>query len=1031
MSKELQNLLNELDLLENEAVYFYEDTMWNSSVSSETRKKLGKIHPSAIYIFNGAPYILFFDLTDNTDKELEQTIHKQVWSFDQAPLAFVIKGSEIKIYNAFAYEKLVKASGLQEIVLEDGVQRKDVFSFWKLQSGETWKWLQNYYKEKKQNDRIKRVHQKLFDNIKQVREWLNASDNNSEDNSNTLILRLIFIRYLIDRNVEMNLKFIPGETIVARRNSFSVLIKDTNALNEFFFELNTTFNGVLFKEEIALFQDQSEYLSWVFSEKDDPNKNTLFDGTEFYFNIFDFDIIPVEMISGIYESLLDPETKNADSAFYTPLFIVEHILTNTIDRYFERKENQNRSECKVFDASMGSGIFLVQAFRRMVDRELKITKKNNISKKRLSEIATNNLWGTDINLSAIKVACFSVYIAILDYEDPRTIMDQFHFKSLNFHQADFFETNEEHILNSQIKQVPFDFILGNPPWKKDKSEKHLEWVNARKIYGKKVKGEIEIAQDFLLRAIEFMKDNTECSLIVSSPIFYNISSTSRVFKNKFLTSTNVVSILDLSPVRRYIFEGKKTEINQKTGHNETKSLGGPALIITFKKTDGNFRESIIDHTSVKSNLFTKYYKALVIEKFDRKQISQSHFIDNEWMFKVALYGNTLDYRLLKKLEQNKTKIINLIDGRKLTKGAGILKGNANDYKPYPSIIDGKILENKDVATFYTYKANPETITEEESCIKSGRVDNLYKGYQILIKEQAKEESELVISYSKDYVFRKGIFGITSQDSAFVYELYGYLISDLYTYFIYSVSCAWGVATRPAIRQDEEYLSFPIVESNQKNELLKLVDEFLESFRVHYAQELLIGEVFINEIAKEKINEIINQTYQINGYEKDLIDYVLNVSRFQFQESKINRIVKKVSNNEDILAAYSDVFFSELKSIYPNEYMSVEIYNLDHFIALNFVFSNEKPIKNIDYKSKEKDEWTILKKIAQTASMSKLSKDIFIQKDIKGFETDSFYIIKPNEYKCWHRAMAWYDVAEIKQLIEADELEYLKENPDAI
>jgi hypothetical protein len=1028
MSNDLHNLLNELDLLRNEAVFFTNEENWKSLVSAETRKKLEKIKPTAIYIFDRNPYILFFDLIDNVDSEREQTIHKQVWSFDQAPLAFIVNREDIRIYNAFAYEKRTKDSGLQEIVLKEG-QRKEVFSFWNLQSGKAWKWLLENYKQKKQNDRIKRVHQKLFDNIKAVREHLTKTTTINDDFANIIILRLIFVRYLIDRNVEINPEFINGKTIVDRRISFSDLIKDQGKLTQFFIELNRIFNGVLFKDNITLSIDQAEYLSLVFSEKERFNQPTLCDDfKEFYFSIFDFNIIPVEMISGIYESLIDPETKNADSAFYTPLFIVEHILTNTIDKFFDREKNS--TECKVFDASMGSGIFLVQAFRRMVDREIALSGKN-LSKKRLSEIATNNLWGIDVNPSAIKVACFSVYIAILDYEDPGTIMDQFHFKDMNFHQADIFETDKYDKLNAQIKQVSFDFILGNPPWKKDKSLKHLVWVNERKIYKDEITGKIEIAQNFLLRVREFMTENTVCSLIVTSPIFYNISSTSKTFKNEFLTTTNILSILDLSPVRRYIFDGKKVEINEQTGTKKTKSISNPALIITFKKTDGRFRESIIEHTSVKSNFFTKHYKTLVVEKFDRKQIQQSHFIDNEWMFKVALYGNTLDYRFLKRLEQNKERILNLIDGKKVVKGAGILKGNINDHEPYPSIIDKNILENEDVDIFYTYKAKPKTVKKEESCIKSGRVDNLYSGYQILIKEQAKEESELVISYSKDYVFRKGIFGITSQDPALICDIYGYMISNLYTYFIFSISCAWGVSTRPQIRQNEEYLSFPIAESNQKDELIRLVDVFIEPFRAFYSQELPMGNIPINKKAKQQIDEIINETYQVNGYEKDLIDYVLNVSRYQFQESKINKVIKPVREKDDIIEAYTEVFFSELEPFYPNEHLSVEVYNLNHFIALNFVFSNKAPINKINYKTKEKDEWEVLKKIAQTTSISQLSKDIFIQKNVNGFEENSFYIIKPNEYKCWHRAMAWYDVAEIKQLIEADELEYLIENPDAI
>jgi hypothetical protein len=1030
MSNDLQILLNELELLKNDAVLFLNEEKWKSLVSAETRKKLEKIKPTAIYVFDGNPYILFFDLIENIDPEHERTIHKQVWSFDQAPLAFIVKPDDVRIYNAFAYEKSLKTQGLQEIHLKDGEYKK-IFSFWNLQSGKAWKWLQENYTKKKQNDRVKRVHQKLFDNIKAVREYLKKSNVISDDAANILILRFIFIRYLIDRNVEINPEFINGKTIVDRRISFSDLIRNQEKLTLFFVDLNRIFNGVLFKDDILLSTDQTEYLSLVFSEKERFDRPTLFDDfKEFYFSIFDFNIIPVEMISGIYESLIDPETKNADSAFYTPLFIVEYILTNTLDKFFDRLENQNKSECKVFDASMGSGIFLVQAFRRMVDREIKLSGKSNLTKKRLSEIATKNLWGIDINPSAIKVACFSVYIAILDYEDPGTIMDTFHFEDLNFKQADFFETDEKHPLNSQIKPIRFDFILGNPPWKKDKSEKHLAWINERKIYKEQISGKIEIAQNFLLRARDFMTEDTVCSLIVTSPIFYNISSTSRTFKNEFLTTTNISGILDLSPVRRYIFDGKKIEINEQTSKKTIKSLSNPALIITFKKTNSYFRESVIEHTSVKSNFFTKHYKALVIEKFDRKRILQSHFIDNEWMFKVALYGNTLDYRFLKRLEDHEDRVIDLIDGKNIIKGAGVLKGSMNDYEPYPSIIDKNILENENVKAFYTYKEKPKTVSESESCIKSGRVDNLYNGHQILIKEQAKEESELVISYSKDYVFRKGIFGVASQDSKLIYRIYGYLISDLYTYFIFTISCAWGVSTRPQIRQNEEYLSFPIVESNQKDELVRLVGNFIDPFRAFYSQELPMGNPPVNKEVKQQINMIINETYQINGYEKDLIDYVLNVSRYQFQESKINKVTKPVRKNDGTVEAYADVFFSELEPIYPNEHLSVEVYNLDHFIALNFVFSTEKPIEKIEYKTKEKDEWTILKKIAHTASISKLSKDIFIQKNVIGFEENSYYIIKPNEYKCWHRAMAWYDVAEIKQLIEADELEYINQNPDA-
>lgn len=1019
----LYRLLSELELISNDTVIFSDEKDKWDILSVETQKKLSKIKPDAVYVHSNIPFILFFDLSDKSDLHREKKIHKQVWSFDQAPLMFVIKNEDIKIYNAFAYERNIKehSGKLEELPIKTNYV-KDIFSFWNLESGNTWTILQEQYLNSKgRNDYKKRVNQKLFENIKYVREHLAEE---LFDCANTLILRLIFIRYLIDRNVQIDPKYISGNSIVEKRISFSKLIKDNVRLNAFFEELNRVFNGVLFKENIEISVDQATFLSYVFDEKENRQEVTLFDDTpDFYFDIFDFNIIPVELISGIYESLITEETRNADSAFYTPLFLVEHILSQTVDKFLDEK----RSECTVFDASVGSGIFLVQTFRRMVEREITLSGKSHLSKERLSEIATKNLWGIDINPEALKVARFSIYIAILDYEEPSSIMDKFHFGDLNLYEADVFELDKNHILNTKIKtkDQKFDFILGNPPWKKDKTAKHLEWVNENNIYGKKVKGEMEIAQDFLLRIREFACEKTICSLIVSSPIFYNISTTAKQFKEQFLTSVDVISIFDLSPVRRYIFEGRKTEIDETTRKKTSKTISNPALVITFKKTTGNYRESLIEHTSVKSNIFTKLYKVLVVEKFDRKRIKQHYFIDNSWMFKVALYGNALDFLLLKKIERI-TTLKGWCKEKSITSGAGILKGTPK--KVYSELINLPVNENDSIKQYYTPKSNV-LLSENEVYLESGRTLSLFDKNKLLIKEQAENESDIVISYNYNAsVFRKGVFGLSSDNIEILNTLYSYLISDIYTYYIFISSCAWGVSTRPQIRFKEEFLSFPFIEVKNKEILIQLVEDFLSPLKRYYSQDLPMGVPPINLGAKQAINNIINETYGItdDGYEKDIVDYVLNVSRYQFQESKQDRITRKVSYNETVLSDYVNVFFSELESIYTDEYIVAEIYHLNHFIAINFVFTELKPENKIIWINDKTDEKQILEKIAKTSSVSKISKEIFIQKDVKGFEQDSFYIIKPNEYKCWHRAMAWYDVSEIKSMIEDDEINLLNE-----
>lgn len=1066
MKESLKIVLDQLDLIENKAVFFRnkDDGEVFDGFSSDTNKKLDVIKPDAFYVFNKQPFVLFFDLTSNIDVEKETEIHKKVWSFDNSPIIFVIKDTDVSVYNALNFEK---DKGLEIIKLTEK-ERNKKFSFWNLQSGEAFEW---FYEKHKKTVLKKRVNQQLFENIKQTILLLKNNYDLEESLAKILVLRLIFIRYLIDRKIKIDTSFIKGneDNVTLRRKSLSELIEDPKQLVVFFDYLNKRFNGVLFKKSnIELTFAQSNILSKLFDPDgiSDSDQTKLFFGFDFQYDVFDFGIIPVELISGIYETLLDEETKNATSAVYTPPFLVEYILTETVDKYF--KENKSTSECKIFDPAMGSGIFLVQGLRRMIDREKELNPNddNQTFGEKIKEIAERNLFGIDINEEAINVACFSIYVALLDYQEPGNI-DQYIFPNLkdkNFFKTNFFvrdaKENDSEAKKLEISTYSnnlglisskkLDFILGNPPWKRDKSDYHIGWLNENNIYLKREEGEKEIALSYLMRANDFMTKDTVCSLIVTSTIFYNVSDTIRYVKSNFFKNNSIQSILDLSAVRRLVFDGEKRVPRKDRNKNlildkngnvlyKNQKIISPALNIQFKQFDREYSENNPIHfKSIKSNkFFDKFTKALVIEKFDYKKILQKHFTENQWMFKVALYGNTLDYLFLKRLEQNKKRVISLIDGENVYKGSGILKGTPKEN--FNFLVGLPINENSQIKNIYTSNNEKYLLTSKDVFLESGRDINLFNGTKILIKEQAVDETFLGISFNQnESVFKKGIFGINSCDEKFIKKLYSYFLSDIYTYYIYLISGSWGTSTRPQIRLDDEYLSFPFIEPNdvQKNKLVLLVDKLLKPYKDFYNE--YPNNVYEGEPSKEVLNEInsiIEEIYQISGYEKDLIDYVLNVSRYQFQESK-QHLVSSFNNSDHrnkelVLERYADVYIQEFEKIYDDEFIQVEIYLLDYFIAMNFIFLNKKPSERIIYPD-NKDEKQVLKSLANSLSISQITNakdsehNLFIQKDIKGFEKNSFYIIKPNEYKCWHRAMAWYDVAEFKEAIQKAEVEHLNE-----
>lgn len=170
-NSELHKLLIKLNL-ENTVFYKNEqDGSYDFDFHPDILNKIKRISPDAVYVFNNQPLLLFFDLTNSDDLNKESEIHKKVWSFDNSPIVFILKDKDISIYNALNYIKNKDGRGgyLQEIEISEE-ERDEKFSFWSLQSGETWAWFQDEYLSKK-NENQTRVNQRLFQNIKDVRNY--------------------------------------------------------------------------------------------------------------------------------------------------------------------------------------------------------------------------------------------------------------------------------------------------------------------------------------------------------------------------------------------------------------------------------------------------------------------------------------------------------------------------------------------------------------------------------------------------------------------------------------------------------------------------------------------------------------------------------------------------------------------------------------------------------------------------------------------------------------------------------------------
>jgi len=78
--------------------------------------------------------------------------------------------------------------------------------------------------------------------------------------------------------------------------------------------------------------------------------------------VFGVHYIPIETLSVIYEQFLHAEDKGKDAgAYYTPVPLVNFMLQEM------EEHSPLRPGMRVLDASCGSGAFLVQCYRRLIE----------------------------------------------------------------------------------------------------------------------------------------------------------------------------------------------------------------------------------------------------------------------------------------------------------------------------------------------------------------------------------------------------------------------------------------------------------------------------------------------------------------------------------------------------------------------------------------------------------------------------------------------------------------------------------------
>jgi hypothetical protein len=1001
--KGLKEIFERLGMNDQNGLFLTAKENWKSMLPARIVGLLlkDKLRPEAFFCIDNKPIVLFYNSPKNKDG-----LFKAIWNFNESPVVIINEPDTVGIFNGLSYLKEEKTLAK----LEDE-SKLNVFSYFKLVTGKTWQDYENKFKY--QN----RVDYKLLENIRAARDILVNDYEIDSSLSNALIGKCIFIRYLIDRHVRI--KF-DGTLREWKNDEFCSLLSNKTRTIRFLNYLKDQFNGEAFLLEDSNLKEIPGEAFGVLSR--------LMQGTEIatgqmsLFDIYDFSIIPVEFISNVYEHFIGEENQAKKGAYYTPVFLVDYILTETVEKYFDG--NPEEYNCKVLDPACGSGIFLVEALRRMIEHYKDINKITSTRTKSfkdiLRKITEENIYGIDQDENAINVAVFSIYLALLDYQDPKDI-ENFKFPKLinkNFFTNDFFDLDAD--FNNIIKTINFNFILGNPPWKRgsDKNALFMKYIKARK---KRESSEAngkpqatisnnEIAQAFLLRTSDFSTTQTRCALIVTSKTFYNLNG--KDFRKYLLHNYFIDKFFELAPVRREVFD-----------RSNDPSIA-PAAILFFHYAHGDATDkNVIKHIALKPNRFFSLFKIFMLQRNDYKQVIQYRLIKHDWLWKTLVYGSYIDFNFIKRLKDDYTTIDKIIyNENKFLVKQGLKKKDGDKKINIEQLVDWAFLDKdkKELKQFYIAPCHEKWKISTVGYIyreNNSVVADVFTPPSLLVSDAVnnKYQSITALSLSKLVFTDKttSIKAYSKKDINCLRILSGLLNLNLFAYYILQTGSNIGIEREQV--HDKEKFSFPYLNNPTIAQYVEKIESI--SKKLFNKKQTAITPTQTLEDEKKKLIEDLNDeilsSFDLDEQERVLVDYAVNITIPLIMKHKgyEKELFQPLKIEDPFLTNYAEVFLNRFRNSFErrNKKFTLQILHSNYIIGMFFRVTNKA--NNKEPISWEKtSENNLLQKLS-SLGYQKITESLFIQKDVRGFEKDGFYVIKPNEKKLWHKAIAYLDAEE--------------------
>lgn len=423
--------------------------------------------------------------------------------------------------------------------------------------------------------------------------------------------RIIFLRICEDRGIE------TYGTLMALQNGNNIYKR----LFERFHQADDRYNSGLFhfREEKNYSSDSLDTLTPELNIDDKVLKDIL---KNLYYpdSPYEFSVLPADILGQVYEQFLGkvirltpghravvehkPEIRKAGGVYYTPTYIVDYIVKNTVGKLLEGKKpgpKSAASKLKILDPACGSGSFLLGAYQYLLDwqrdkyfedgpekwatgRTPRLYQSKGgewkLTTTERKRILLNNIYGVDIDPQAVEVTKLSLLLKVLEGEDEQTITRQlalFHQRVLpdlgnnikcgnSLIGPDFYEGTQMSLLDDEeiyrinafdwkaefaeiMAAGGFDAVIGNPPYigfhgfKENKSYLTTHYLSAE--------GRYDVYLPFIEKGLNLLREN--CLMGIICPTNFTKRKYGNKLRNFLKNNITIITVVDFHDIP--IFKG--------------------------------------------------------------------------------------------------------------------------------------------------------------------------------------------------------------------------------------------------------------------------------------------------------------------------------------------------------------------------------------------------------------------------------------------------------------------------------------------